>query len=44
MTDMHDGMLWHELEMNTVCKIGELGTVHDRPQNNQPATMKLTEH
>ncbi|KAG2092682.1 hypothetical protein BD769DRAFT_1631822 [Suillus cothurnatus] len=26
MTDMHDGMLWHELETNTVHEIGELGT------------------
>ncbi|KAG2757569.1 hypothetical protein P692DRAFT_20711205 [Suillus brevipes Sb2] len=44
MTDMHDGMLWHELETNTVREIGELGTVRDRPQDNQPATTKLTEH
>ncbi|KAG2061047.1 hypothetical protein BDR06DRAFT_993204 [Suillus hirtellus] len=43
MTDMHDGMLWHELETNTVREIGELGTVRDRPQDNQPATTKLTE-
>ncbi|KAG2129521.1 hypothetical protein BD769DRAFT_1627963 [Suillus cothurnatus] len=27
MTDMHDGMLWHELETNTVCEIGELVNV-----------------
>ncbi|KAG0698529.1 hypothetical protein DFH29DRAFT_877950 [Suillus ampliporus] len=26
MTDIHDGMLWHELETNTVHEIGELGT------------------
>ncbi|KAG2050544.1 hypothetical protein BDR06DRAFT_998615 [Suillus hirtellus] len=44
MTDMHDGMLWHELKTNTVREIGKLGTVHDRPQDNQPATTKLTEH
>lgn len=44
MTNMHDSMLWHELETNTVCEIGELGTVRDRPQDNQPATTKLTEH
>jgi hypothetical protein len=44
MTDMHDGMLWHELETNTVHEIGELGTVCDHPQDNQPATTKLTEH
>ncbi|KAG2055668.1 hypothetical protein BDR06DRAFT_989036 [Suillus hirtellus] len=27
MTDMHDGMLWHELETNTVRKIGKLVNV-----------------
>ncbi|KAG1734770.1 hypothetical protein EDD22DRAFT_852445 [Suillus occidentalis] len=27
MTDMHDGTLWHELEMNTIREIGELGWV-----------------
>ncbi|KAG1749066.1 uncharacterized protein EDB91DRAFT_1244855 [Suillus paluster] len=44
MTDMHNGMLWHELETNTVHEIGELGTICDRPQDNQPATTKLTKH
>ncbi|KAG1861367.1 hypothetical protein C8R48DRAFT_673458 [Suillus tomentosus] len=44
MTDMHDDMLWHELETNTVHEIGELGTICDCPQDNQPATTKLTEH
>ncbi|KAG1736380.1 hypothetical protein EDD22DRAFT_982388 [Suillus occidentalis] len=27
MTNMHDSMLWHELETNTVCEIGELVNV-----------------
>ncbi|KAG1888658.1 hypothetical protein F4604DRAFT_1877216 [Suillus subluteus] len=44
MTDMHDGTLWHELEMNTIREIGELGTVHDCPQDNRPMAMKITEH
>ncbi|KAG1736440.1 uncharacterized protein EDB91DRAFT_1250062 [Suillus paluster] len=46
MTDIHDGTLWHELEMNTVHEIGELGTVCDRPQDldNGPTATKLTKH
>ncbi|KAG2346616.1 hypothetical protein BDR05DRAFT_974579 [Suillus weaverae] len=44
MTDMHDGTLWHELEMNTIREIGELGTIHDCPQDNRPMAMKITEH
>ncbi|KAG1737090.1 uncharacterized protein EDB91DRAFT_1249737 [Suillus paluster] len=46
MTDIHDGTLWHELETNTVREIGELGTVHDCPQDldNGPTATKLTEH
>jgi hypothetical protein len=44
MTDMHDGTLWHELKMNTIRKIGELGTIHDHPQDNSPTAMKITEH
>ncbi|KAG2335647.1 hypothetical protein BDR05DRAFT_898020, partial [Suillus weaverae] len=46
MTDIHDGTLWHELETNTVHEIGELGTVHDRPQDldNGPTATKLTKH
>jgi hypothetical protein len=44
MIDMYDGTLWHELETNTIREIGELGAIRDRPPNNSPTAMKITEH